>query len=77
LEVVVGIFHLGIGVASVNAFKMYKLMYKEEKKEQHKHQRNQLRGGMPKKWSHLEFMVKLVYDLIFSWSDSHPPADYE
>ena len=23
------------------------------------------RGGMPKKWTHLEFMVELVYDLIY------------
>ncbi len=52
-------------MASVNAFKMYESMYKEEKKEQHKHRRNRLRGGMPKKWSHLELMVELVYNLIF------------
>ena len=24
-----------------------------------------LGGGQPKKWTHLEFMVELVYDLIF------------
>ena len=40
------------------------LMYKEEK-EKHRERRSTSGVGMPKKWTHLEFMVELVYDLIF------------
>ena len=57
-------FIWGVGVAAVNAFKMYYLMYEEEK-EKRGEQRSTLGVGMPKKWTHLEFMVELVYDLIF------------
>jgi len=49
-------------VATVKAFKMYDSMY-EEKKEKHGERRRTSGVGMPKKWTHLEFMVKLVYDL--------------
>jgi len=51
-------------VSAVNAFKIYDSMYEEEK-EKRVVQRSTLKVGMPKKWTHLEFMVELVYDLIF------------
>ncbi len=44
----------------------YDSMYKEEKRKRANAQRRSgARGGMPKKWTHLEFMTELVYDLIF------------
>jgi hypothetical protein len=59
-------FIWGIGVASVNAYKMYDSMYEMEKAERAKaRRRSGAKGGMPKKWTHLEFMVELVYDLIY------------
>jgi len=59
-------FIWAIGVAGVNAFKMYDSMYEEEKRKRANAQRRSgSRGGMPKKWTHLEFMTELVYDLIF------------
>ena len=57
-------FIWGVGVAAVNAFKMYESMYEEEK-EKRGEQRSTPGVGMPKKWTHLEFMVELVYDFIF------------
>ena len=37
-----------------------------EKAEQAKARRQSgAKGGMPKKWTHLEFMTELVYDLIY------------
>jgi hypothetical protein len=55
-----------IGVAGVNAFKMYDSMYKEEKRKQSNAKRQSgARGGMPKELTHLKFMSKLVYNLIF------------
>ncbi len=63
---VVGFFIWGIGVASVNAFKMYESMYDEEKAKQANARRQSgALGGIPKKWTHLEFMMELVYNLIF------------
>jgi hypothetical protein len=45
---------------------MYDSMYDEEKRKQANAQRQSgSRGGMPRKWKHLEFMMELVYDLIF------------
>ncbi len=57
-------FIWGVGVATVNAFKMYDSMYEEEK-EKRGEQWSTSGVGMPKKWTRLEFMVELVYDLIF------------
>ena len=37
----------------------------EEAKEKRGEQRSTSGVGMPKKWTHLKFMVELVYDLIF------------
>jgi len=45
---------------------MYDSMYEEEEeKEKRGEQRSTSGVGMPKKWTHFEFMVELVYDLIF------------
>ncbi len=53
-------------MASVNAYKLYDNMYDEEKRRRANAQRRSgSRGGMPRKWTHLEFMTELVYDLIF------------
>jgi hypothetical protein len=59
-------FIWGIGMASVNAYKLYDNMYDEEKRRRANAQRRSgSRGGMPRKWTHLEFMTELVYNLIF------------
>jgi len=50
-------FIWAIGVAGVNAWKMYETMYDEEAKKK--------RGGMPPKWSHRDFMVELVFDMMY------------
>ena len=64
-------FIWGVGVAAVNAFKMYDSMYEEEK-EKRGERRSTLGVGMPKKWTHLKFMVELVCDLIFpGWTCAH------
>ena len=48
-------FIWAIGVAGVNAFKMYDSMYEEEKRKRANAQRRSgAKGGMPKKWTHLE-----------------------
>ena len=52
----VGFFIWAIGVAASNAWKMYDLMYERQKKSSH--------GNLPPKWSHLEFLEQLVYDLL-------------
>ncbi len=57
-------FIWGVGVVPVNAIKMYDSMYEEEK-EKCGEQQSTSGVGMPKKWTHLEFMVELVYNLIF------------
>ncbi len=51
------IFIWAIGVASVNAYHIYEVLWKEEKER--------MKPGLPKKWTHLEFRELLVYDLIF------------
>ncbi len=59
-------FIWGIGVAGVNAYKMYDNIYNKERRKQANAQRQSgSRGGMPRKWRHLKFMMELVYDLIF------------
>ncbi len=53
-----------------NAYKMYVLMYDEEKAQRAQQRRNS--GGMPKEWSHLEFQVELIYDLLYpGQTDAH------
>jgi hypothetical protein len=51
------IFIWGIGVAAVNAYKIYELMWLEQKAAG--------RTDLPVKWTHAEFIEQLVYDLIF------------
>ena len=49
-------FIWGLGVASVNAYRIYDVLYEEEKKKN--------TPGLPRKWTHVEFREQLVYDLI-------------
>ena len=49
-------FIWAIGVAGVNAFKIYDALYEEEKKAK--------RPGLPPKWTHAEFLEELVYDFL-------------
>jgi hypothetical protein len=63
-------FIWGLGVATTNAYKMYCSMYDEEKARWAQRRRNS--GGMPKKWSHLEFQVELIYYLLYpGQTDTH------
>jgi hypothetical protein len=50
-------FIWGIGVAGVNAYKIYTVMYAEEKAKK--------KGKMPRKWTHAQFLEELAYDMIF------------
>ena len=56
-------FIWGLGVATTNAYKMYCSMYDKEKARRAQRRRNS--GGMPKKWTHLEFQIELIYDLLY------------
>ena len=49
-------FIWAIGVAGVNAYKIYTCLYEEEKKLHTQ--------GLPPKWSHMQFLEELVYDLL-------------
>jgi hypothetical protein len=49
-------FIWAIGVAGVNAYKIYDVLYDEQKKEK--------RPGLPSKWTHAQFLEELVYDFI-------------
>jgi hypothetical protein len=51
------IFIWGIGVARVNAYKIYAAMWDEEKKKG--------RMDLPAKWTAGEFIEQLVYDMMF------------
>lgn len=51
-----GVLHLGNRVAGVNAFKIYDVLYEDEKKEG--------RINLPPKWTHAKFLEELVYDLL-------------
>ena len=55
------IFIWAIGVASVNAYRIYCVLWDEENAKK--------TPGLPKKWSHKEFREQLVYDLIFDGYD--------
>jgi hypothetical protein len=52
-------FIWSIGVAGVNAYKIYKVMYDEEVAK------GMLGMGIPPRWSHAKFLEELVYDFIF------------
>jgi hypothetical protein len=47
----------GIGVAWVNAYKIYEAMWDEEKAKR--------RTNLPAKWTTGEFIEQLAYDMIF------------
>ena len=50
-------FIQAIGVAGVNAYKMYDVLYDEQKKEK--------RPGLPPKWTHAQFLeFEEFYDFI-------------
>ena len=50
------IFIWAIGVARVNAYKLYFEMYDDAKRKKEK--------GLPPKWSHREFIHELIFDLM-------------
>jgi hypothetical protein len=45
-----------VGVAGVNAYKIYNVHWDEQKKEK--------RPGLPPKWTHVQFLEELVYDFL-------------
>ncbi len=51
------IFIWGIGVAGINAYKIYKVMYEDAKRAN-----NEI---MPPKWTHQRFLEELVNDFVF------------
>ena len=50
-------FIWAIGVAGVNAYKIYEVMYDEEEAKK--------MPGLPPRWTHARFMEELLYDIIF------------
>jgi hypothetical protein len=46
-----------VGVAGVNAYKIYEVMYDEEEAKK--------TPGLPSRWTHARFLEELVYDFIF------------
>jgi hypothetical protein len=46
-----------IGVAGVNAYKIYEVMYDEEEAKK--------TPGLPPRWTHARFLEELIYDFIF------------
>lgn len=53
-----------LGVATTNAWKMYEEMYDEEKARIKK---NKAKKDLPPKWTHQEFIIELINDLM--WPD--------
>jgi hypothetical protein len=51
------IFIWALGVAGVNAYKIYTAMWEKEKEKKN--------PDLPLKWSHAEFVEQLIYDFIF------------
>jgi len=49
-------FIWAIGVAGVNAYRIYEVIYDEEETKK--------TPGLPKRWSHAKFLEELVYDFI-------------
>ena len=49
-------FIWAIGVAGVNAYKIYDVLWDEQKKEK--------KPGLPPKWTHSQFLEELVYDFL-------------
>jgi hypothetical protein len=46
-----------VGVAGVNAYKIYEVMYDEEEAKK--------TSGLPPRWTHARFLEELIYDFIF------------
>eukprot|EP00984_Skeletonema_dohrnii_P025939 scaffold15185_cov72-Skeletonema_dohrnii-CCMP3373.AAC.1 len=55
-------FLWGIGVACTNAWKIYEVLYDEEAE---KLKRNKKRNDLPTKWTHAEFIIELINDLMW------------
>lgn len=47
----------GLGVGGTNSYLLYDRSYERERKQHRK--------GLPKKWTHMDFLVQLVYDRVF------------
>ncbi len=50
-------FIWGIGVAGVNAYKIYETIYEEEVAKK--------TPNLPPKWTHARFLEELVYEFVF------------
>ena len=50
------LFIWALGVGLVNAWKIYNAMYDAEERLK--------KGGLPKRWTHREFVVELILDMI-------------
>jgi len=48
-----------MGVAATNTWKLYDIMYKDEKRQK--------KAGLPPKWTHAEFLKEHVFHLM--WHD--------
>ena len=60
-------FIWAIGVAGVNAYRIYKVIYDEEEAKK--------TPGLPKRWSHAKVLEELVYDFIFLGRSMNAVAD--
>ena len=60
-------FIWAIGVAGVNAYRIYEVIYDEEDAKK--------TPGLPKRWSHAKFLEELVYDFIFPGRSINAVAD--
>ena len=49
-------FIWALGVGAVNAFKIYNAMYDEEERQK--------KPGLPKRWTHRDFIVGLIHDMM-------------
>jgi hypothetical protein len=56
-------FIWAIGVAGVNAYKIYQVLYDEEEAKK--------TPGLPQRWTHARFLEELVYDSIFPGRSSN------
>ena len=56
-------FIWAIGVAGVNAYKIYQVLYDEEEAKK--------TPGLPQRWTHARFLEELVYDFIFPGRSSN------
>jgi hypothetical protein len=66
-QMVVEFFIWEIGVAGVNAYHIYEVIYDEEEAKK--------TPGLPNRWSHAKFLEELVYDFIFLGRSMNAVAD--